>query len=59
MRASPILKSCVSRKKKLECYRRLIGIEGEIRTANQYHGILIVGEYLYVVLDEQPRLPND
>ncbi|PON33743.1 hypothetical protein PanWU01x14_350150 [Parasponia andersonii] len=59
LKLSPILKVCLGSRKKLECYRNLFAIDGEMRTNDQDLWIPVVSEYPEVFPEDLPRLPPD
>ena len=59
IRTSPILRSFIGDKQRLETYSNLFVIESEVETKTYYPGLHVVEEFLDVFLDELSGLPPD
>ena len=59
IRLSPILRSILGGKRRLETYGSLFAIEGDVGTGIDYSGLMVVDEFPDVFPDELPSLPPD
>ena len=59
IRPSPILRSFIGGRRRLETYGSLFALEGEMGTGDHYPGLHVVGEFSDIFPDELPGLPPD
>lgn len=59
IRLCSILKACIGRREKYECYRSLFAIEVEIGTFDQYPWLLLIVKYPNVFPEKLPVLLPD